>query len=102
MIVSDTVRLNIGREILSLNEGQELTKSIQDGLESLLERAPSDCFVALDVLRTDGYFHVDVSLASGVLSFMLRAKAHSPFVALERVLTLAWDKVQVWSISKQL
>lgn len=102
MIASEMVRLNMGNEIAKLPDCQELVRLIQAGIEELLQKAPSDSFVSLDVLRIGEHFHVDVRLASGVLSFMLKGKARSPFVALERVLALAWDKVQVWSISKKI
>jgi len=102
MIGSDAVRLSVGKEVMKLRDGQELVHSIQVGIEDLLQKAPSDSFVALDILRIGEKFHVDVSLASGVMSFMLKAQAHSPFVALERVMSAAWDKVQVWSINKKL
>jgi hypothetical protein len=102
MIGSEVVRLNMGNDVLKLPDCQELVRSIQEGIEELLQRAPSDSFISLDVLRIGEHFHVDVHLASSVLSFMLKGKARSPFVALERVLSLAWDKLQVWSISKKI
>src|SRR5687768_11251089 len=101
MTLTNNIKLNMGNELKLLPDYQEIIRAVQTGVGKVMERAPSDSAMTVDVSRADNYFQVNMQLASMGLRFMLDAKARSPFVALDRAIAQAWDKVKLWSINRK-
>ena len=63
-------------------------------------RAPSDTTLGVDVLRHRDEYKVVIRVVSQVLEFFVVGVGRSPYVALEKVMMKACDRLKVWSIKK--
>lgn len=99
---NDSYALELDQDILRDGERGDLESSVLAGIEELQERAPSDSLITVRMNRVpEGYF-ADVHLVSSPLEFRLDAVANSPYVAFERAMIQARDRVLVWSEMKKL
>ena len=98
---AENLKMIVESDVSGLAYGDDLTNTVQIDVERLLEKAPSDSTLLVHISRVGDQFKVALALASEGLQFVLNSTARSPFVASEKALNLAWDKVRVWSAGKR-
>lgn len=102
MPFNDSYALELDQDILRDGGRDDLESSVLVGIGELQERAPSDSLVTVRMTRVADGYHADIHLISAVLEFRLDATANSPYVAFERAMIQARDRVLVWSEMKKL
>ncbi len=93
----ENMKMIVETDVSRLAIGEDLTQSMQLDAERLLQRAPSDSTLLVHISRVGDQFKVAMALASEGLQFVLNSTSRSPFIASERALNQAWEKVRSWS-----
>ena len=102
MSFNESCALELDQDIFRDGGRDDLESSILAGVGELQERAPSDSLITVRMTRVPEGYLADIHLVSAVLEVRLDAIANSPYVAFERAMIQARDRVQVWSEMKKL
>lgn len=84
-----------------LNQGEFVTHC-KTCLRRLADKAPSDSHLTMKIHHEGNGYTVDLRLASNLLNFEEITNARSPFMAVEKALKEAFDRVQTWSAAKEV
>ena len=78
----------------------ELQSFVQNSLETLMEKAPSDSFVRVSIKSALNGTEVVVNLFSSALTHFVTDVAISPFMAVEKALEQMRRKLRIWQVTK--
>lgn len=90
----------IGQEI-SIPSQVEFWRAAQKDIADLWERVPDGGTIRLALARQGREFRIDLGISSSAIVIEESDTAKSPFVALERALSKAYQTLHIWKLGRR-
>ena len=102
MLMREYAKLRFAEEVSRMPYFTNLTRVISSAVERLIERAPSDSMIVMDVTKVGDGFRAVIRVASSGLDFLIEGTARNPFEAAERAFTKTRARFEDWSEHKKV